>query len=463
MKKRTMLGRIACLCLASSLAFASCSLFGDDDDNPLADLANKILPKSLAAKIPAALAGDMPSGSIRSPRATGDGYASGVVDQLRSNVAELKMELAYVSMYAAVIDELLYQNKPALSQTPHTGETIELTDDLVDKMASLGEDIGAEGMEGFEEMVGQEIDVPEYYYKDPGDGVYNYCVLMEYDDTYDGVTTTCVENFFWSSDKTKVKMETSSTTQAGELEYSYTITYDSAAKTSAFIMKYSDFSYTLTISEDGSSTKNGAYVFYETKFDSNDGTRFVYSAKGYADDDGGCLNLSTTVGSGFDASTYTESVTFDTTGATSEASSDNAYVVAAGDIDETITGYAESAQGLAGDVAADFSVETKTYTLPGIAANADVMVFNGPLSSGGSAITSAGATFETDIPGFDAGTLYVGSGYAPSAGTVSVFIDCFDLGSGDPADMPATGTLYLYTVSGDETSMTLALAGTIAL
>jgi hypothetical protein len=138
-------------------------------------------------------------------------------------------------------------------------------------------------------------------------------------------------------------------------------------------------------------------------------------------------------------------------------------VVAAGDIDETITGYAESAQGLAGDVAADFSVETKTYTLPGIAANADVMVFNGPLSSGGSAITSAGATFETDIPGFDAGTLYVGSGYAPSAGTVSVFIDCFDLGSGDPADMPATGTLYLYTVSGDETSMTLALAGTIAL
>jgi hypothetical protein len=293
-------------------------------------------------------------------------------------------------------------------------------------------------MDDMSSSLGQSMPVPDFRYE-TADAPYAFGVIMpDVSGGYD-TTTTEEENFYWSSDKTKVKMECiSKETETGTTTSSFTITYDDATKTSSFIFdsNYSGSTnkFTLSIREDPEkASTHGAYVFYETvSATTYNGTteNSSESATGYADDNGGYLKLTSTTGSGLSASVSTCEASFDAAGTTTS---------------QVTTGNA------------GYSVDTQMITLAGAVEGECYILFDSEIIISGAAIGTGGTTFTSDtLPDNYETFHFIGSGYASADNRITIYLS---------SETTFSGTAYVYAFSPNETNgdITVRLLGTTSL
>lgn len=470
MKRSSAHGILLSCAILSAFALASCSgiLGGGDDDDDGGTLTNTVLPNTVMVTVPASLVGDSGAGgslrALRSSRAVETDRAEEAYWMIKSGVFMMKSYGASTAMYGAVIDELISQSNlqptdPAAA-TVHSDEEMTLTQALVDKMNAFAASSGFE-MDG-PPPVDTPLTVPPFSYE-TSSAPYSYSLRM----TETDVDGTFFTGFYWSSDKTKVKMVMSDNESEASDTYRYTVTYDDTTKTSAMVMDDDTFGdFTFSIREDTASAKNGAYVFFEASdsFDSDGDLideEWNQSGTGYADDDGGTLKVTIKTGTGLTAMVETYETAFNA--ADIDATKDGLYDDAYAEIDESMYDDVGGAAELSGEDTA-YSMETRVYPLTGVTVDTDYndandsfyVIFDERLTINGDGTLIDGddnVDFSVTLPDNINTAVFVGSGYGSAADELTVFLDV--------ATAPPTG--YVYVIQSDGITSLLNYVGSVTL
>ena len=453
MKRSLIHGILLSCALLSAFVLASCSgIFGGGggDGNGGGTPTNTVLPNAVMVTVPASLVGDggaVPSlRALRSSRAVAPDRAEEAYWMIKSGVYMMKSNGASMAMYGAGIDELISSQNLTPQAAPFTEKTMTLTQALVDKMNAFAASGGFE-MEDMSAMVGQSMPVPPFYYETASVAPYAYAFRMTETDEYG----TFYNGFYWSSDKTKVKMVMSDNESDASDTYRYTVTYDDSTKTSAMIMVADSNSFTFSLKEDTASMKNGAFVFFEasTTFDSDGDTvpeTWNQSGTGYADDAGGTLKVTLKTGTGSAAKVQTYETAFNASVVDNALVSNYSGNLAS--IDSAMYEEIGAASEDAGGGPAEYEMDTKVVPLSGVVVdnNKFYLIFAQRLtwSSGTQIEAGTNVSFPDAVDNIDTAT-FVGSGYASDAGKLTVFLEKPEATGGYAYVVNYTDGVYLLT------------------
>jgi hypothetical protein len=218
----------------------------------------------------------------------GDSSDSMAYEQLRETISQVEDSAAYTSMNFVAIESVI--SGLERQSEAYEARTVTITQAMADVIEGVLSDAFGEGAEDVDilgAMVGEEITVGSFRYRDPEGEKYDYA--FEGSLTFwDGYESTL--SYFWSEEKSQVRaVETISDEEFGDFTITYTYDGDENKSTVKYEMS-GDFSLesTITMREKADDPNNGVFVSFDGR-GSDAGMSFAYRANGFADDNGGYL------------------------------------------------------------------------------------------------------------------------------------------------------------------------------
>lgn len=307
--------RFALVALAVVLVAGCDNLFGSSDKKSSSSSDSRgvqNLPARFSVDAPASVrGGGMSSSSVRSS-STQDSMA---YSELKSQVEWMEMEQMSVGLEFVIADRMIgtaFQLGAAESGTYEFPITRGVVDDVLDifRDSPWWDDFGDEIEQEFRQMVGETLPVVFDY--SPVSGRYDHKLETTYSDE-EGEDKTVL---YWDNDRRNVSLVFEwSDPMFGTGSGVYT--YDDETRTATAINTYEDdgFSYyseiTLREAEDAAlRAKNGVFVTYNSRGEDSFSGTFRYNTRGYADDEGGQIRITSTFG----GQSFSSDFTFDATG-----------------------------------------------------------------------------------------------------------------------------------------------------
>ncbi len=434
---------LASLFISVSLVLLSCDISNNGTPATTPGTAttsssNTVLPSKLMVTIPKSVGNSSGAAGNRLSRSD-PSVGAQAYDMLNSNVYMMKSTVGVLGMYSAMLDALISQNSLGVSATTQSGKSITMTQALLDQIAAMNADMGYEAAVSGLPAVGDTETIPDFVYNTTSETGYNSAIIFS--------DTTTMPSFYWNTARTKVKMSM----PMGDS--SFDVTYDDTLKASAILMSMGDvgngtMTMSVTMRQNTASTADGVYMGFSYALVSGPFS-YVYSAVGYADNNGGHIEVTMTSGSGLDKTAITDNYNFTATG-TADSTNDYATQCEAS---------ASEIDGAASVALEDSNASATDYvSLSGVIADKDYFIFDGPLTmpKGGAEVTSDTSYSSSDLTAQYASGVpdnFIGTGYGLDDTTLQVSYD-------DSTKTGSVGSRYIYTISGNTSGYYFHRAGT---